>query len=72
MRFADLSDVLYPIPLLKELKVNSTRKKIGLAVVFSLGLVTIIVSIGRFITTTFVSNDISICTSFPYPFCLII
>ena len=61
MNFADFLDVLYPIPLLKELKVNSTRKKIGLAVVFSLGLVTIIVSIGRFITTTFVSNDISIC-----------
>ncbi|RGP77938.1 hypothetical protein FLONG3_3895 [Fusarium longipes] len=57
---SEVLNVLYPLPLLKELKVNSRRKKIGLAVIFGLGLITIFVSIGRFIQTTFVSNDISI------------
>lgn len=41
----------------------SARKKAGVAVIFGLGIITIIVSIGRFVTTTFVSNDISICAS---------
>ncbi|CAF3577933.1 unnamed protein product [Fusarium graminearum] len=57
---SEVLNVLYPLPLLKELKVNSRRKKAGLAVIFGLGLITIFVSIGRFIQTTFVSNDISI------------
>ncbi|RBQ77416.1 hypothetical protein FVER14953_01734 [Fusarium verticillioides] len=39
---------------------TSTRKKIGLAVVFSLGVVTIAVSVGRFITMVHVDNAISI------------
>jgi hypothetical protein len=41
----------------------SRRKKAGVAVIFGLGIITIIVSIGRFVTTTFVANDISICAS---------
>ncbi|QPC68006.1 hypothetical protein HYE67_010237 [Fusarium culmorum] len=57
---SEVLNVLYPLPLLKELKVNSRRKKAGLTVIFGLGLITIFVSIGRFIQTTFVSNDISI------------
>ncbi|KAG5766640.1 hypothetical protein H9Q69_007925 [Fusarium xylarioides] len=54
------SDVAYPIPLLATLKITSTRKKIGLAVVFSLGVITIAVSVGRFITMAYVDNAISI------------
>ncbi|EKJ72980.1 hypothetical protein FPSE_06876 [Fusarium pseudograminearum CS3096] len=57
---SEVLNVLYPLPLLKELRVNSRRKKAGLTVIFGLGLITIFVSIGRFIQTTFVSNDISI------------
>ncbi|KAG8676512.1 hypothetical protein FPOAC2_02613 [Fusarium poae] len=57
---SEVLNVLYPLPLLKELKVNSRRKRAGLAIIFGLGFITIIVSIGRFIQTTFVSNDISI------------
>jgi hypothetical protein len=57
---SEVLNVLYPLPLLKELKVNSRRKKVGLAVIFGLGFITIIVSVGRFIQTTYVSNDISI------------
>lgn len=40
---------------------TSTRKKIGLAIVFSLGVITIAVSVGRFITMVYVDNAISIC-----------
>ncbi|KAG8357825.1 hypothetical protein FVEN_g4316 [Fusarium venenatum] len=57
---SEVLNVLYPLPLLKELKVNSRRKRVGLAIIFGLGFITIFVSIGRFIQTTFVSNDISI------------
>lgn len=42
---------------------TSKRKKIGLAVVFSLGVITIAVSVGRFITMVYVDNAISICLS---------
>ncbi|KAG8676410.1 hypothetical protein FPOAC1_002413 [Fusarium poae] len=36
------------------------KKKIGLAVVFGMGIITIAVSVGRFVTMLYVSNDISI------------
>jgi hypothetical protein len=42
---------------------TSTRKKIGLAVVFGLGVITIAVSVGRFVTMVYVDNAISICQS---------
>lgn len=53
-------DLVFPIPLLQGL-MTSTRKKIGLAVVFGMGIITIAVSIGRFVTMLYVHNDISIC-----------
>ena len=56
------SDLVFPIPLLSGL-MTSKRKKIGLAVVFGMGIITIIVSVGRFVTMLYVHNDISICTS---------
>jgi hypothetical protein len=40
---------------------TSPRKKIGLAVVFGLGIITIAVSVGRFVTMVYVDNAISIC-----------
>jgi hypothetical protein len=46
---------------------TSTRKKIGLAVVFGMGIITIAVSVGRFVTMLYVSNDISICKCLPTP-----
>ncbi|KAI6749785.1 hypothetical protein HG531_007050 [Fusarium graminearum] len=52
-------DLVFPIPLLQGL-MTSTRKKIGLAVVFGMGIITIAVSIGRFVTMLYVHNDISI------------
>ncbi|KAG5656976.1 hypothetical protein KAF25_011145 [Fusarium avenaceum] len=57
---SEVLNVLYPIPLVRGLIMASARKKAGVAVIFGLGIITIIVSIGRFVTTTFVSNDISI------------
>ncbi|KAF5975884.1 hypothetical protein FCOIX_7421 [Fusarium coicis] len=39
---------------------TSPRKKIGLAVVFGLGIITIAVSVGRFVTMVYVDNAISI------------
>jgi hypothetical protein len=41
------------------------KKKIGLAVVFGMGIITIAVSVGRFVTMLYVSNDISICKPSP-------
>jgi hypothetical protein len=57
---SEVLNVLYPIPLVRGLIMTSRRKKAGVAVIFGLGIITIIVSIGRFVTTTFVANDISI------------
>ncbi|KAF5665735.1 hypothetical protein FCIRC_10439 [Fusarium circinatum] len=57
---SEVLNVAYPIPLLATLKMTSTRKKIGLTVVFSLGVITIAVSVGRFITMVYVDNAISI------------
>ncbi|CAG7560586.1 unnamed protein product [Fusarium equiseti] len=51
--------LVFPIPLLSGL-MTSTRKKIGLAVVFGMGIITIIVSVGRFVSMLYVHNDISI------------
>ncbi|KAM0302281.1 hypothetical protein ACHAPM_004272 [Fusarium culmorum] len=55
----EVLNLVFPIPLLQGL-MTSTRKKIGLAVVFGMGIITIAVSIGRFVTMLHVHNDISI------------
>ncbi|UZP35046.1 hypothetical protein NXS19_002862 [Fusarium pseudograminearum] len=55
----EVLNLVFPIPLLQGL-MTSTRKKIGLAVVFGMGMITIAVSIGRFVTMLHVHNDISI------------
>ncbi|KAF4332821.1 hypothetical protein FBEOM_13379 [Fusarium beomiforme] len=57
---SEVLNVVYPIPLLATLKMTSPRKKIGLAVVFGLGVITIAVSVGRFVTMVYVDNAISI------------
>jgi hypothetical protein len=55
----EVLNLVFPIPLLSGL-MTSTRKKIGLAVVFGMGIITIIVSVGRFVSMLYVHNDISI------------
>ncbi|KAL6921140.1 hypothetical protein FSST1_005166 [Fusarium sambucinum] len=55
----EVLNLIFPIPLLRGL-MTSTRKKIGLAVAFGMGIITIAVSIGRFVTMLYFSNDISI------------
>ncbi|WKT47225.1 hypothetical protein QSH57_012130 [Fusarium oxysporum f. sp. vasinfectum] len=57
---SEVLNVVYPIPLLATLKMTSTRKKIRLAVVFGLGVITIAVSVGRFVTMVYLDNAISI------------
>ncbi|KAH7174071.1 uncharacterized protein B0J16DRAFT_325548 [Fusarium flagelliforme] len=55
----EILNLIFPIPLLQGL-LTSRRKKIGLAIIFSMGLITIGVSIGRFVTMLYLNNDISI------------
>jgi len=52
---------LLPIPLLRHLSSLGRGQKAGLVVVFTLGLVTMIVSTGRFITMMCLGTDISLC-----------
>ena len=56
---------LLPIPILRQLKSLGRRQKVGLAVVLGIGIITMIVSTGRFITMMFTGNNISICEHTP-------
>ncbi|KAF5008936.1 hypothetical protein FDECE_4799 [Fusarium decemcellulare] len=56
----EVLNVIYPFPLLQHLKLQSRRERFGLGIIFALGTITIIVSIGRFISMVTLSNDISI------------
>ncbi|KAG8158084.1 hypothetical protein KVR01_011845 [Diaporthe batatas] len=51
---------IFPFPILKSLKFTELREKIGLALIFALGLFTILVSTGRFMFMLFLTNDISL------------
>ncbi|KAF7555330.1 hypothetical protein G7Z17_g2246 [Cylindrodendrum hubeiense] len=45
----EVLNVIFPFPLIRDLKLPRRREKIGLAVILGLGVITIAVSIGRFI-----------------------
>ncbi|CAI6023858.1 unnamed protein product [Clonostachys chloroleuca] len=53
------SDLVFPFPLVRDLKLPKLREKIGLCVILGLGVVTIAVSIGRFITMVSAGNSVS-------------
>jgi hypothetical protein len=57
------SDLVFPFPLVRDLKLPKLREKIGLCVILGLGVVTIAVSIGRFITMVSAGNSVSSCKS---------
>ncbi|KAJ4419656.1 hypothetical protein N0V82_004851 [Gnomoniopsis sp. IMI 355080] len=51
---------VFPFSILKSLHSTDMRDKLGLAFIFSLGLITIVVTTGRFITMSVAVNDISL------------
>ena len=65
---------LFPWPLIYNLNLNSRGERLGLTLLFTLGLVTLAVSTGRFVTMLQVSNFISICKSLAnfYPYVTLI
>src|SRR4051812_33597722 len=52
---------LLPIPILRQVKALGRRQKAGLAAVLALGILTMTVSTGRFITMMYTDNYISLC-----------
>ncbi|CAG9947422.1 unnamed protein product [Clonostachys rosea f. rosea IK726] len=53
----EVFNVIFPFPILRDLKLRKPREKIGLGVIFGLGLLTISVSIGRFINMATQGNN---------------
>ncbi|KAI3393297.1 hypothetical protein diail_4479 [Diaporthe ilicicola] len=51
---------IFPFPILTSLKFTQFREKVGLALIFALGFITILVSTGRFMFMIFLTNDISL------------
>ncbi|KAK2609475.1 hypothetical protein N8I77_002972 [Diaporthe amygdali] len=51
---------IFPFPILNSLKFTQLREKIGLGLIFAMGLFTILVSTGRFMFMIFLTNDISL------------
>ncbi|KAL1869631.1 hypothetical protein Daus18300_005486 [Diaporthe australafricana] len=51
---------IFPFPILSSLRFTQFREKVGLALIFALGLFTILVSTGRFMFMLFLTNDISL------------
>jgi len=54
---------LLPMPLLRTLRTAKRKELVGLVFLFSLGIITLAVSSGRFATMILIGNDISLCTS---------
>lgn len=52
---------VFPFTILKSLRFSQFRDKLGLALVFSLGLVTIVTTSLRFVYMCLFVNDISLC-----------
>lgn len=53
--------LLLPFPLLKSIRTAQRQEFISLIVLFTLGIITIAVSAGRFATMLTLGNDISLC-----------
>jgi len=56
----EILNILYPFPLIADLKISTRREKISLGVIFAMGFITLGVSIGRFITMHSLTNAISV------------
>lgn len=50
----------FPFFLLKSLRLTHFRERLGLALLLTLGMLTIVVSTARFLYMTFLVNDISL------------
>ncbi|CAH0041662.1 unnamed protein product [Clonostachys rhizophaga] len=55
----EILNLVFPFPLVRDLKLPKLREKIGLCVILGLGVVTIAVSIGRFVTMVSAGNSVS-------------
>lgn len=53
------------MPLLRTLRTAKRKELVGLIFLFSLGIITLAVSSGRFATMILIGNDISLCTLDP-------
>ncbi|KAH8733912.1 hypothetical protein BGZ61DRAFT_491420 [Ilyonectria robusta] len=58
--FTEVLNLIYPFPLIRGVKISSRRERISLGVIFTMGFITIAVSIGRFVMMLHVDNDITI------------
>ncbi|KAL6402030.1 hypothetical protein AUP68_14494 [Ilyonectria robusta] len=56
----EVLNLIYPFPLIRGVKISSRRERISLGVIFTMGFITIAVSIGRFVMMLHVDNDITI------------
>lgn len=52
--------LIFPFSILKSLRFTQLRDKLNLAVIFTLGIITVIVSTVRFMYMIFLTNDISL------------
>lgn len=52
---------ILPLPIIRNLKISRKRERAGLLVLFTLGAITIFVSVARFIAMLLVTNNIAIC-----------
>ncbi|CAH0027262.1 unnamed protein product [Clonostachys rhizophaga] len=55
----EVLNVIFPFPLIRDLKLPKFREKVGLAAILGLGIITIAVSIGRFVNMAIVGNGFS-------------
>ncbi|KAH6883988.1 hypothetical protein B0T10DRAFT_531538 [Thelonectria olida] len=66
----EVLNVIFPFPLVLDLKILRRREKIGLMVIFGLGIITVAVSLGRFIFMAKLGDDISIYVWATAEFCV--
>lgn len=55
----EVLNVVFPFPIIRDVKLPRRREKIGLAVILGLGVITIAVSIGRFTNMVMIGNGFS-------------
>ncbi|KAH7145958.1 hypothetical protein B0J13DRAFT_442618, partial [Dactylonectria estremocensis] len=56
----EVLNFFFPFPLIRGLNIRSRREKISLGAIFAMGIITIAISVGRFVRMLYVSNDITI------------
>ncbi|KAH7303457.1 hypothetical protein B0I35DRAFT_364900 [Stachybotrys elegans] len=55
-------NLLFPFPLLRDMKLSTKREKFSLGLIFAMGFITIAVSVGRFVTMVYLDNALPVCT----------